>query len=964
MSKNPKDKLTLEKLKQFFRANRGGGAGYRLPEAFVLGGEVEREISPETPLPQRAKVIKDLCEVILNHHVEEESMKKMWHCVKDLLQDNMMREYRHLGFYFLRCLVQGQNERLGMARVHYFQLVKNHKNPEDVGPRLELLTALLEGGRNIEYLEEEVARFMVEWIGEIAMADKEIDFLQMLVNLIKYNAAYIDEDIMHYIVHNISIMAMKCPDTNVVTLCLQVLENIVCYSTLPSQSVEIYICCLCRTVNKEAYCMQSWKIMRNFLGTHMGHCGIYTMVSMLQRESLRSDASLLRGAVFHITFALWSCKRIDKLASKCTYSSVLPAFLSAAKSGHVTVVFEVVQAMHRVVTKYGLQLVDAWWSIIVCVLEAVISQIETTPCDPIIPLITTHLHETLCTIETMIELGQFTGSVRAVFQLIDRCSSIRPESSVMRLINYLSGSVVSAQANWLGKLHSILDRYLHQETRTNIRLRALEVLSNVFQENRLHFEEELIDQVVLPHLERVDEERDMAVRNAEAALVVDVCVGSVADNKHFMELLDILDKILSSAFEMYDSPKTEAEVQDVKTAVEGVIRIFTSAMHHVPSAHAVRAFNMLVSHLEMHYAKPIIFDSVISIRVKILECFMRLRVDGNYRLGYPVSQSGQTGPIRYSHYLLVEHSPPPATPPVPLPVTPAPLTYPAPEVTYLSLSPACLAYITCLRRELDWRVLQPMIQGVAQIVQHKALILSKHNSDIDYLTSTLCAMVSDKTMCAPDLLRNTQGKLTRSDMQGYIFPVLATLASYHARIEFSLQQRLIKCLEYGLASRSVRQCVLALTSCVLEMRDAMVKLLPEVLLNLSHISATVSTSIPILEFLSTLTRLPKLYANFVGDQYMAVFAIALPYTSPFKYNHYTVSLAHHVIAVWFLKCRLSFRKDFVKFMIMGLKANVLLPFEDKQLRRPMNLVNEDSSNRKRSSSLTEQVCTITRSVIH
>ncbi|KAG8338357.1 Tuberous sclerosis 2-like protein [Homalodisca vitripennis] len=230
---------------------------------------------------------------------------------------------------------------------------------------------------------------------------------------------------------------------------------------------------------------------------------------------------------------------------------------------------------------------------------------------------------------------------------------------------------------------------------------------------------------------------------------------------------------------------------------------------------------------------------------------MRLRVDGNYRLGYPVSQSGQTGPIRYSHYLLVEHSPPPATPPVPLPVTPAPLTYPAPEVTYLSLSPACLAYITCLRRELDWRVLQPMIQGVAQIVQHKALILSKHNSDIDYLTSTLCAMVSDKTMCAPDLLRNTQGKLTRSDMQGYIFPVLATLASYHARIEFSLQQRLIKCLEYGLASRSVRQCVLALTSCVLEMRDTMVKLLPEVLLNLSHVkyiylsrfSLTVSPSV-------------------------------------------------------------------------------------------------------------------------
>lgn len=47
---------------------------------------------------------------------------------------------------------------------------------------------------------------------------------------------------------------------------------------------------------------------------------------------------------------------------------------------------------------------------------------------------------------------------------------------------------------------------------------------------------------------------------------------------------------------------------------------------------------------------------------------------------------------------------------------------------------------------------------------------------------------------------------------------------------------------------------------------------------------------------------------------MSVFAILLPYTNPFKYDHYTVSLAHHVIAVWFLKCRLPFRRDFVRFI--------------------------------------------------
>lgn len=104
-----------------------------------------------------------------------------------------------------------------------------------------------------------------------------------------------------------------------------------------------------------------------------------------------------------------------------------------------------------------------------------------------------------------------------------------------------------------------------------------------------------------------------------------------------------------------------------------------------------------------------------------------------------------------------------------------------------------------------------------------------------------------------------------------------------------------------------------------------------------------------------LTRLPKVFANFVGDQYMSVFAIALPYTNPFKYNHYTVSLAHHVIAVWFLKCRRTFRRDFVKFIITGLKANVLVPFEEGQMMKNVDITNEDSTNRKRSSSLTEQV---------
>ena len=70
----------------------------------------------------------------------------------------------------------------------------------------------------------------------------------------------------------------------------------------------------------------------------------------------------------------------------------------------------------------------------------------------------------------------------------------------------------------------------------------------------------------------------------------------------------------------------------------------------------------------------------------------------------------------------------------------------------------------------------------------------------------------------------------------------------------------------------------------LEMKDTMYKLLPGVLLNLSKISATVSIAPNILEFLSTLNRLPDIYSSFVEEQYLSIFAITLPFINPFKVN--------------------------------------------------------------------------------
>lgn len=41
---------------------------------------------------------------------------------------------------------------------------------------------------------------------------------------------------------------------------------------------------------------------------------------------------------------------------------------------------------------------------------------------------------------------------------------------------------------------------------------------------------------------------------------------------------------------------------------------------------------------------------------------------------------------------------------------------------------------------------------------------------------------------------------------------------------------------------------------------------------------------------------------------------AILFSSCHRFNQYIVCLAHHVIAMWFIRCRLPFRKDFVPFI--------------------------------------------------
>ncbi|KPP69040.1 tuberin-like [Scleropages formosus] len=894
------------------------------PSEFIITQDILKELSLECGLHNRIRVINHVCELAKTKKFEENAVEAVWKAVDDMLQPEQPVEARRAVLQLLRAIIHGQGERLGPLRAYFFKVIKDYYPlSEDLADRLEVFKALTENGKDITYLEEDIAVFVQLWMN-VGLTS---DFLHVLVNLVKFNSCYLDQNVSDMVL-KICLLCNRTTSSTDIEVALQVLDAVVCYNCLPSDSLPSFIITLCRTVNVKEFCESCWKLMRKVLGTHLGHSAIYTMCRLMEDRAYMEDAALLRGAVFFVGMALWGAHRLSAL--KNTPTLVLPSFYKAMTCPNEVVSYEIVLSVTRLIKKYGREL-------------------QTTGSHEL----KTIVHELLTTVEELYEQNGYHGSSERFFALVEKCSDKRPESSVLTLISYRAQSIQPAKDGWIQSLHRLVEKFFRNESRSTIRIKVLDVLSFVLSINRQIYEEELIEMVVIPQLSQIAEDRDLHVRKLATQLLVDLAEG--CSTHHFNSLLDIIEKVASRSLACLgptegpekDQSGDDSLMEDVKTAVLGLLEILQSKLYSLPASHVSRVYELLISHLQLHYKNKYTSPVACSIRLQVFDFLLLMRADSLHRLGVP----NKDGVLRFSPYCHCDMGEPEkrASEKKPAGTVSPPAGSPAPAAQPASIRTACLPYslafctlLQCLKLETDWKVLKLVLDKMPSTLQYKVLILSSPCS-VDQLCSTLCSMVTDRLIS--ERLRKTPDGFSRTDVQLAVVPVLTALVSYHNFLEQSRQRELVQCLEAGLIYRCAKQCVVALTMCTVEMPDIMIKLLPALIVKLTHISATVTMASPMLELLSTLVRLPHLYANFVAEQYVSVFAISLPYTNPSKFNQYIVSLAHHVIAMWFIRCRLPFRKDFVQYITKGLRSNALLPFDD---------THEQSSFRARSTSLNER----------
>ncbi|VVC95466.1 unnamed protein product [Leptidea sinapis] len=246
--------------------------------------------------------------------------------------------------------------------------LRKELSPES--PLSRRLRAVKELGDKVLHIRvQDIGPFLLEWLPQLQSTAHIIDFVQLITNVVKFNAVYLDEEIVHGIVNNSCHLCVYSADSGVVLGCLSLLEAVVSYSLLPRTALPTFVAALCRTVNVEHYCQNSWKLMRNVMGADLGHAALQELVEMLRGEG-GEGGGLLRGAVFYINMALWGPRRVHSL--HVSPLAVLPAFLKALGGRQAVVTYEVVVSLQSLVARAPLDLHELCWDVLLDIVRAVL----------------------------------------------------------------------------------------------------------------------------------------------------------------------------------------------------------------------------------------------------------------------------------------------------------------------------------------------------------------------------------------------------------------------------------------------------------------------------------------------------------------------------------------------------------------------------------------------------------------
>lgn len=166
----------------------------------VLKPEDWEGLDKEQDITIRIKTMQDLTPLVKNRRLEECAVERLWFKIRDLARSTSESE-RNDTWLFLEAIIRGQYDQLDIMRAEFFRLIKSSVDHGEgsLEQQIHLIDALTQKGREILHFEEEIGVLMQKiwpYILTSECQEFRITFLQIVINLLTFNSAYVDSEVV------------------------------------------------------------------------------------------------------------------------------------------------------------------------------------------------------------------------------------------------------------------------------------------------------------------------------------------------------------------------------------------------------------------------------------------------------------------------------------------------------------------------------------------------------------------------------------------------------------------------------------------------------------------------------------------------------------------------------------------------------------------------------------------------
>ncbi|KAI0241132.1 Tuberous sclerosis 2-like protein, partial [Massospora cicadina] len=825
----------------------------------------------------------------------------LWQLVTEGLKFEPCSQAKGAIITLLNLLLEREEAHRVMFRAQvYSNLRRGALFDDDMPSAVGVLEVLTDGGRNLVGLERDFAPFLSTMLETCVRGGGRgaAGLLRLVAKIFKFNFTNLNSREIGGLLALLLRLKRTChTDAELDAAQLEILDALVRYGFVHPPCLDSYLELTCELFGGPLARAQVWDVVHNLFRSHNAYPSLTILRGWV--EEGRGSAMVL------LATALWSKARVTSLSFPA--SAILESILVACRRGSAAS-DEALEAL-AILVESGIEMGYLEWELVIDVVgQAGLS------CSPV--------HMLALAFDSYAR-QPFPGDTKRLMALLGDLLPLLTADQAAGLLDYLDAGNLSIPSNpgWRQLVDRAVARFCSRES-VAFRPRLLAIISRTFSEASELYLDDLIERIIIPLMARVNEEPDRDLVYGVLSLVLEAIHLAPPPLRHSLlcrlthctpsEYLSTRE--LTPGFELDPCVAVLVGASFLWSAGEalqpGHLQLLLDQARSSPSAtaklialHLLAGVRADTENIFVAYPRP----TLASVRASL-----RGVLDGELVEGCLIPAPTNLDTALTDR--LQDH----AVASLPTLGRTAILRNRFQAKEYLQL------VLDILDSEPSWQVVTCLLKALPTQLANLALFWDAER-EINQLRHKLVLWITGATFLSQ--VRDWPSPLRRGDLYVAAYRLLGPLLGF--RVNFSKQERdeLVLAYQVGLHRwpATARVCIHFLTVCCFELPMSMTKLLPSTLVKLSQVMSAATIGAPILEFLSCLARLPKLYANFVDDDFKRVFGIALQYiqlhsrTGHLAHLQYILVLAYHVISVWLVNLKLADRRKFIPFIFRGLQ---------------------------------------------